>query len=153
MNMIRDRFTVALVTFVVLAALPLAAQTRGEDASSANLRMRETGIQGERQRPDVLFVIPTGRGGPIVSSRLRDYSYEIQEPVVKMWLEGELRIARGAPPSSAGIDFDWREAVEAAKSAPARPGQGPVAVPQSQLGRGPRGNEPTIPREALSGAR
>lgn len=151
--MIRRRVSVALVALAVFAALPLAAQTRGQNESSANLKMRETGIQGERQRPDVLFVIPTGRTGPIVSRRLRDYSYEIQEPVVKMWLEGELRIARGAPPPTAGIDFDWREAVEAAKSAPARPGQGPVPVPQSPLGGGPRVNAPGIPREALSGAR
>lgn len=162
----------------VAAATPLSGQTRSgaaQSPSSADLRMRETGIQGERQRPDVLFIIPTGRSGPIISPRLRDYGYEIQEPVVKMWLEGDLRIARNTSQARGTVDFDWREAVRAAKERPAAQAGGPVpsmmrpqgtgqlgAAPSGgtapgmsapSMGSGPRVAPPGIPREALSGGR
>ena len=148
-------FAIALA----LAATPLHAQSRreaprreaatsSEEAAAANLKMRETGIQGEHQRPDVLFVIPTGRGGPIVSSRLRDYSYDIQEPVVKQWLEGELRIAHQVATRRQGETPDWREAVAAAAKAPVpeRP------IPMPEMRSLPRAAEPPPATRDVYGA-
>ena len=145
----------AVVTIVgasLVVAPSLDAQTRraapppAQSDVGSNLKMRETGIQGEHQRPDVLFVIPTGRGGPIVSPRLRDYSYDIQEPVVKPWLEAESRIAHSAV-RNAGATPDWREAVQAAAAAP--PPQAAAPMPQIQMQSAPRSSEPGIPREAI----
>jgi hypothetical protein len=142
----------SIVVASLLVAAPSGAQTRraapppAQSDTGSNLKMREMGIQGEHQRPDVLFVIPTGRGGPIVSPRLRDYSYDIQEPVVKPWLEAESRIAHTAVRNE-GSTPDWREAVRAAAAAP-QP-RGAVPMPQIQMQTAPRTSEPGIPREAL----
>ena len=147
------RFALVIATALVTSA-PLGAQTRRPapaqppSDSASSLKMRETGIQGEHQRPDVLFVIPTGRGAPIISPRLRDYSYDIQEPVVKMWLEGELRIAHQAPPAREGVALDWREVVQQAAKAP--PPARPEPLPMQQTR--PRTSEPGVPREAMQSA-
>src|SRR5687767_9718063 len=152
------RFPLFAVVMILVASLlvapPLDAQTRraapaAQSDAGSNLKMRETGIQGEHQRPDVLFVIPTGRGGPIVSPRLRDYSYDIQEPVVKPWLEAESRIAHSAV-RNAGATPDWREAVQAAAAAP--PPQAAVPMPQIQMRSAARSSAPGIPREAVPSA-
>lgn len=100
----------ALVTIVAPSA---GAQSSGrrstaESEVGSNLRMGDTAILGERQTPDAFFIIPRGLGtGPKVAHR-RDYSSDIQEPVVKTWLERSTSIASIATPRSSGESIDWQ---------------------------------------------
>jgi hypothetical protein len=117
--------------------------------------MQGTTIEGERQTPDIFFVLPTGKTGNVGGPHLRDYSYEIFDPVVKPWFEGDatLEVPRGAiQTSSSKVDFD-----EAMKPEPPPPAAPPVeaaaqAQPAPALEPMPRVAAPplSIPSQARS---
>ncbi len=69
------------------AAASSEDESADEEARASSLRMRGTTIEGERQTPDIFFVLPTGKGGNLGGPYLRDYSYEILDPLVKPWFE------------------------------------------------------------------
>jgi len=127
--------TAALILVLVLAGIadaqarrPSARRRTTPEAkapptptSAASLRMQETTLTGERQAPDMIFVVPTGKGGKLSSPHLRDYSGEIQEPVVKSWLEKEEIIGPMAAQTSPSQRFDWKAALKAEPRRPAPP--------------------------------
>lgn len=135
-----------------VAKAPAAAVSDGAPKSAGTdaVRMPSTSIEGERQAPDIFFVVPTGRGGKLSAPYRRDYSAEIREPVVKSWLEKDASVHL-ATVSAGGRSFDWNRAMAEAP----RPASGPIAVPArgsgppSDVSR-PAGVPPALPAAALS---
>ncbi len=97
-------------------------------SSAPSLRMQDTAITGERQAPDVIFIVPTGKGGKARSPHLRDYGSEILEPVVKSWLEKEETVEPMAGRKAPEEKFDWKAAFRE-QPRPSAPPPEPLPVP------------------------
>lgn len=124
---VKKSVVLRLVVAASLAAGVAAAQSgsaaRGGASSSDNLRMQDTSIEGERQTPDIFFVLPTGKGGNLSAPNRRDYTFEILSPVVKPWHEREETLNRTLARADDGTQrFDWNAALAAPPSAAAAPG-------------------------------
>ncbi len=89
------------------AAASSEDENADEEARASSLRMRGTTIEGERQTPDIFFVLPTGKGGNLGGPYLRDYSYEILDPLVKPWFERDAMLEVPKPEIQASrVDLD-----------------------------------------------
>lgn len=161
---VRGRRTLAIGALVAVALLagPADAQTRrrasgtpprkapaaeqpAASGSGSSLRMQDTAIEGERQTPDIFFILPTGKGGNLQAPHRRDYSADILEPVVKPWLEKDAAVGALATRTTPTASVDW----EAALAEPAPP---PSVAPAPQPVLSPSRSRPAaqIPTSALS---
>ena len=135
-----------LLAALVVGASSAAAQTRGD--RSENMRMPGVSIEGERQKPDIFFVFPTGKGGNLSAPRLRDYAPDILDPVVKPWFERDQMVNPLPLEAAAARKFDWDEALKSEPSRPAEPVPTPAVVEPmipSQARSMPRAAEPAMP--------
>jgi hypothetical protein len=99
--------------------------------------MGDVTISGERQAPDIFFIMPTGKGGNISAPHRKDYSADILEPVVKPWLEKDQMIGPLAVRASVSEPVDWKAAL-AEPPPPAPAPEAPIAAPvRSQVGLPP----------------
>lgn len=110
-------------------APPAAGASEPKPATAPSLRMQDTTITGERQRPDVIFVVPTGKGGKLQSPHLRDYSGEILEPVVKSWLEKDQTIGPIAAQAAPSWKLDWKSLLREEPRKPPPPPPPPAPPP------------------------